>query len=137
MKALTISQPYASLIASGAKWIDNRRWGTQYRGPLAIHAGKGAQYLTREELAEYPTGCVVAVCQLTACFRLADLDRLGERLASVGLTIEQVRQHEHAEGPWCWLLQEVRRLEEPVPCRGAQGLWEWEREEADPWHGES
>ena len=85
----------------------------------------GAQYLTREELAEYPTGCIVAVCQLTACFRLADLDRLGERLATVGLTIEQVRQHEHAEGPWCWLLQDVRRLEEPVPCRGAQGLWEW------------
>lgn len=41
MKALTISQPYASLIARGEKFVENRRWPTPYRGPLAIHAGKG------------------------------------------------------------------------------------------------
>jgi len=52
MKALTISQPYASLIASGEKWVENRSWPTGYRGPLAIHAGKGTQYLDRRELAE-------------------------------------------------------------------------------------
>lgn len=128
MKALTISQPYASLIASGVKWIENRHWPTPYRGPLAIHAGKGTQHLNRADLAEYPTGCVVAVCNLVACFRLEDLDRLADRLATVGLTVEQVRQHKHAEGPWCWLLQDVRRLREPVVCGGTQGLWEWERE---------
>lgn len=48
MKALTISQPFASLIASGEKWIENRIWYTSYRGPLAIHAGKGLQYLSRQ-----------------------------------------------------------------------------------------
>jgi len=37
MKALTISQPYASLIVSGKKWVENRTWGTSYRGMLAIH----------------------------------------------------------------------------------------------------
>lgn len=52
MKALTISQPYASLIANGEKWIENRRWETLYRGKLAIHAGKGTQYLDRDELRE-------------------------------------------------------------------------------------
>jgi len=87
MKALTISQPFASLIASGEKWIENRRWETKYRGPLAIHAGKGTQYLDRAQLAGYPAG-VVAVANLAACFRLADLDLLGDRLATVGLTIE-------------------------------------------------
>jgi len=50
MKALTISQPYASLIASGEKWVENRTWATRYRGPLAIHAGRGTQYLSRDEL---------------------------------------------------------------------------------------
>ena len=122
MKALTISQPYASLISAGEKWIENRHWETRYRGPMAIHAGKGTQYLDRRELAKYPQG-VLAVCSLVACFRLADLDRLGPQLATVGRTIEEVRAHEHAEGPWCWLLADVRRLEAPIPCRGAQGLW--------------
>ncbi len=40
MKFLTIRQPWASLIAVGAKTIETRGWSTTYRGPLAIHAGK-------------------------------------------------------------------------------------------------
>lgn len=40
MKALTIRQPWASLVALGVKTIETRSWSTSYRGPLAIHAGK-------------------------------------------------------------------------------------------------
>jgi hypothetical protein len=40
MKALTLTQPYATLIAIGAKRIETRSWSTRYRGPLAIHAAK-------------------------------------------------------------------------------------------------
>jgi hypothetical protein len=40
MKFLTIRQPWASLIAVGAKQIETRPFSTTYRGPLAIHAGK-------------------------------------------------------------------------------------------------
>lgn len=40
MKAITLWQPWASLIACGAKTIETRSWGTPYRGPLAIHASK-------------------------------------------------------------------------------------------------
>lgn len=122
--ALTISQPYASLIASGEKWIENRTWPTAYRGTLAIHAGAGTQYLTRAQLRGYPQG-VLAMCHLAACFRLDDLDRLGDKLATVGLTIAQVRSHPHAEGPWCWLLRDVRRLRVPHPCQGTLGVWRW------------
>lgn len=39
MNALTIRQPWASLIAAGVKTIETRSWSTKYRGPLAIHAG--------------------------------------------------------------------------------------------------
>lgn len=31
MKALTVSQPFAELIASGQKWVENRRWYTPHR----------------------------------------------------------------------------------------------------------
>ncbi len=43
MKALTLTQPYAALVALGAKRIETRSWATTYRGVLAIHAGKGLQ----------------------------------------------------------------------------------------------
>ena len=39
MKALTLHQPWASLVALGTKTIETRSWSTKYRGPLAIHAG--------------------------------------------------------------------------------------------------
>lgn len=40
MKAITIWQPWASLIAIGAKQYETRSWATSYRGPIAIHAAK-------------------------------------------------------------------------------------------------
>ena len=127
MKTLTVSQPYATLIADEEKWVENRNWGTSYRGPLAIHAGKGTQYLSPKSLAEYPSGCIVAIAELVACInidRARRFDRATE--LSPGITVDDVLKHEHTEGPWCWVLQNVRPLIPPVPCKGAQGLWEWQ-----------
>lgn len=39
-RAITIRQPWASLIAAGVKTIETRSWSTRYRGPLLVHAGK-------------------------------------------------------------------------------------------------
>ena len=38
MKALSIKQPWASLIAHGIKDIENRNWKTHFRGRIYIHA---------------------------------------------------------------------------------------------------
>lgn len=38
MKAITIWQPWASLLACGEKRYETRGWATKYRGPIAIHA---------------------------------------------------------------------------------------------------
>lgn len=40
MKVISIRQPWAWLIVSGLKDIENRTWPTRYRGEIAIHAGK-------------------------------------------------------------------------------------------------
>lgn len=48
MKALTVCQPYASLIARGKKRVENRTWSTSYRGHLYIHAGKSRKWLSSE-----------------------------------------------------------------------------------------
>lgn len=131
MKAITISQPYASLIASGEKWIENRTWPTRYRGKLAIHAGLGRQYLSKDELAKYPTGCIIAVCNLVACVTLEQIldnegaSRNGHEVLIPGSKRAwwEAADHEYAAGPWCWVLEDVQPVEN-VPVRGMQGLWE-------------
>ena len=40
MKALTIKEPWATLIISGYKKYEFRSWKTNYRGKILIHAGK-------------------------------------------------------------------------------------------------
>lgn len=82
---LTLHQPWASLIAVGAKTIETRGWSTDYRGPLAIHAGARRVHhgkflllartalnkglISREQEKPFrsidvPFGAVVAVCDL-------------------------------------------------------------------------
>jgi len=45
LKALTVWQPWASLLAGGQKKFETRSWATKYRGPIAIHAGLGRPIL--------------------------------------------------------------------------------------------
>jgi activating signal cointegrator 1 len=120
VKALTICQPYAELIARGEKVIENRTWATDYRGPLAIHAGKSRAWLDDDDhpKANYgidinaiPYGAIVAIVRLRGCVRIEDLPL-------------DLRGSKHANGPWCWVFADIQRIE-PISYRGAQGLWDW------------
>ena len=119
MKAVTVCQPYAELIARGDKVIENRTWPTSYRGPLLIHAGKSRDWLDDEDEYLMPNmafGAVVATARLVACLDL--------RVKWWPPQWRHLRDNEHANGPWCWILEDVKRLPQPVSMRGAQGLWE-------------
>lgn len=93
MRAITLTQPWATLVAIGAKRIETRSWSTTYRGPLAIHAAKGLgpvggqRGLSRQCHEKYfydalngagyaagvvlwthlPFGAIVATCELVDC----------------------------------------------------------------------
>lgn len=54
MKVLTLTQPWASLVAMGAKRIETRSWDTDHRGPLAIHAAKNFPREAKEICSEQP-----------------------------------------------------------------------------------
>ena len=40
MKAITVWQPWATLLATGQKHNETRSWKTSYRGEILIHAAK-------------------------------------------------------------------------------------------------
>jgi hypothetical protein len=112
MRALTICQPYAELIAAGVKLVENRRWPTQHRGLLAIHAGASRGWLDGwdGDPDQLQFGAVVAVATVYDCVEYSQLPA-------------HLVGHEHAHGPWCWLLRDARRLTTPVRVSGRLGLW--------------
>ena len=141
MKALTLTQPFASLIAIGAKCIETRDWRTSYRGPLAIHAAKktfdGYEDFVSEEpfftplyeagychwtRADLPLGAIVAVATLDGCYRTEDLR--GDRPDLVPLHPQERAFGNYDDGRFGWYLRDVRRLPKPVPCRGYPSLWD-------------
>lgn len=134
MKALTIRQPYAELIACGEKRVENRTWRTAYRGTIAIHAGKHRRDLTHyldekgnQVEAEY--GIYMCTMDFGAIVATANLvDCLPADCILDGIYDEQypwLRSHPHVHGPWCWVLADVIRVEPGIPWSGAQGLWEY------------
>jgi len=44
MKALSVKQPWAGMIAAGLKTIETRTWATGYRGPILLVASKKPVY---------------------------------------------------------------------------------------------
>jgi hypothetical protein len=151
MKALSLTQPWATLVAIGAKRIETRSWATAYRGPLAIHASKGFPQWAREFTADpvvykavrlhwrgtsdypaYPLGAVVATCRLVSCIPTRELreNRIIETdpAACCGpfdLSAGERALGDYAPGRWAWLLADVELLTLPIPAKGALGLWEW------------
>jgi hypothetical protein len=126
MKALTVCQPYAEMLARGpdVKPVENRSWPTRYRGLLAIHAGKSQSWLADGDADQYPGmafGAFVAVGRLIGSPEY-------ERLSDWKAEWMAIRSHPETGGPFCWILVEMRRLAQPVPCRGAQGLWDVPRD---------
>jgi hypothetical protein len=123
VKAITIQQPYAHLIATGDKHVENRTWFTDHRGWLGIHAGKGRGYLDTEDEERYPTmvfGALVAIGWLWDCVHV---DRIPE-LVRGRPKAAWLLSHKHVEGPYCWILPTVYPLVEPVPLRGQRRLFD-------------
>lgn len=123
MKALTILQPYATLIASGEKRVENRTWQMHHRGDLIIHAGKSKSELDLDRGEPWPEGmprgAIVAIAEVAECIHVNAKHR-----GHCQQRFPWLLTHCHAFGPWCIVLENVRRLAEPIPYRGAQGVFD-------------
>ena len=140
VRTLTLAQPWATLVAVGAKNIETRSWSTTYTGPLAIHAAKripadaqaacdlesfrqalcAAGYTctptARHNAWGLPLGQVVALVWLQSVQRIApgSLPEEPERFFG-----------DYTPGRFAWRFSALYRLPAPVQARGALGLWEW------------
>jgi activating signal cointegrator 1 len=127
VKAITICQPYAHLVIHGPKpgselgsWgrkvFENRTWRSDYRGPLAIHAGLSRAWLDLAMLARWG----IALDELRFGYLLGVVQMDGSVPAS------------SASGPWvregnghCHRYTRVLHvLEKPIQWRGAQQFFD-------------
>ncbi len=143
MKALPLWQPWASLVAVGAKRVETRHWrAPQYLvgQRIAIHATKTKDHLyivasrpfcrlLREARdagslvfvdGELPLGAIVgsAVIDRCAAMTAASCDELRER------DRDEFDLGHYEPGRFAWVLRDAVPLAEPIPWRGSQGIFE-------------
>lgn len=128
MKALSIRQPWADLIAKGIKDVENRSWWTGTRERIYIHAGKtfdesGHYYMDGERLpgasenllprkVDYDFGAIIGEVDIVDCkFRKAVL-------------IDTGFSSWHNPGYWGFILANPVLYDKPIPCRGQLGFFE-------------
>ena len=113
MKALSVKQPWASLILRGQKTIELRSWSTRYRGPLVIVASRGPDWhaLARPGALDGPRGVA-----------LAQVDVVDVRPASLDYDAAEALS-DPMPGDFAWVLARPRALER-VAVKGRLGIYE-------------
>ena len=123
MKALTLHAPWAHAVAWLGKDIENRTWrppasviGTR----IAIHAGARASVKQRLTIASR-----IAEASNLPVIAILDCHPAESALVATAIIGEPVTE---SDSPWWigpigWPLIDVRRLPEPIPCKGRLGLW--------------
>lgn len=140
MKAISLWQPWATLMAVHAKRIETRHWPTDFRGDLAIHAAKrkvvseldfywGDEAFRNALLPEtigvgsladaLPFGAIVAVVELYGCYPTEHL-----KSKYPDLLLREEHFGDFSESRYGWLTRNPRKLKTPVPARGFQSFWD-------------
>lgn len=150
MKALSLTQPWAALVAIGAKRYETRSWSTQYRGQLAIAAAKKFPMDCRALCTEEPfrgvleeaglslldlkalCGHILCVVDANGCVATPAADTL-LNIASAFPVIpaswpapatDEIEFGDYSPKRYAWPLADVFRLPTPIEASGALGIWE-------------
>jgi hypothetical protein len=117
MKAITLHQPWATLVAFGFKTIETRTWpapSSLIGERIAIHAAGAGRI--RKMFHTLPLGCVVATAVLT---EVVPTEWAIQRFP------DQLPFGDYTTGRFAWLLDDVVAFDRPVKASGKQGFWEW------------
>lgn len=126
LKALSLWEPWASLVACGAKRVETRSWSTSHRGEIAIHAACRWGREQREIASE--RAFVVALGdgfepKLGSVLAVANLIDVREITPSSVPPHPESAFGDFTPGRFAWFLADVRAVAPPVPSRGAQGMF--------------
>lgn len=149
MRAISLWNPWAVLVAIGAKHFETRSWHTPYRGPLVIHAAKNKEgmelcmkhpYFEVLSQAGYivngrpslPMGCALCVVELVGCYRTTGHGIGWHVEGGIGERPEPAPHErsfgDYTAGRYAWELANVRVFDAPIPMKGMQGLFEVDTE---------
>lgn len=126
MKALTIKEPWASLIINNYKTYEFRSWKTNYRGKILIHAGLS---LEKNELKyfedynlNYQCGNIIGEATITDCILVTK--EFNKKLLDIN---NKVYKNNH-ENLYAWKLEDIVKYENPIPIKGKLGLWDYKED---------
>lgn len=108
MKAISVRQPWANMIASGVKTIETRTWPTKYRGRVLIVSSKKPNI--------HPAGCAVAVATIIDCVKMTP-------------DHEEFACCDVYPGAWAWMLEDIKKIDDPFPVKGKLGFYDVDYEE--------
>jgi hypothetical protein len=111
LKAISLSQPYASLVASGKKTIETRTWATKYRGPILICASQNVERWDDNTNDWMPCGVALATATIVNCRPMTIAD---EAAACCKIYPKAV----------AWELVDTKPLEKPFPVKGKLGVFD-------------
>lgn len=133
MLALSIRQPWASLILKAGKGVENRDWPCRYRGRILIHASKGMTRGEHEDAIDFAVCAIRADPRNRGATRQVTLRELGfayEDLPRGGIigSVEIVDCVTESASPWFvgrygFVLRDPRPLPF-TPWKGQFGLFE-------------
>lgn len=132
MKALSVLQPWASLLAHGAKRFETRWKATAHRGPIAIHASASDRGLAAcadpglaralrhagIDASALPLGAVLATGVLSRVLPAGEAARRA--------SWQELALGDFSDGRFAWEISGVVLLAAPVPAKGRLWLWPWE-----------
>jgi hypothetical protein len=137
MKALSIKQPWASLIAHGIKNIENRTWKTNFRGKIYIHASsvsKGMLGLLNKEQVndlrskssldfEFTTSAIIGEVDIIDCV-INHSSVWAEETEVRGKTVDEEIMYV-GKPIWNWVLANAVLYDEPIlNVKGKLSFWE-------------
>jgi hypothetical protein len=145
MKAISLHQPWASLVACGTKTIETRSWPAHKSvigERIAIHAAKTREgkynFLGRDlplNFDDLPFGALVCTAVLDRCVKVNHIWRGCYEQSSpcVLCTVSEFpmseqfpvdRYGDFNRGRWLWILKDIQPLDRPISTPGRQGFWE-------------
>jgi hypothetical protein len=105
MKAISIQQPWATLICAGIKRAEVRTWQTKHRGDLLIVSSKYPVY------PGLPGGMALCIVELMDCQLMTEADSTDACIP-------------YQPGFYVWLLDNIRPLEKSFRVRGQQKFYD-------------